>query len=316
MNKAFSNFTWRNTPSTDTPVNQQNLNKINNALDTVDTRVVTMDTSKANVSDLLTDVVNVSYNVTTGVWTFTRRNGTTFTYDQNVEKIPVSFSMSPEGVITMTTADGTSYTADISTLIKIYSFVDSSTIDFTVNTDSSGNKSVTAGIIAGSITDSMLETNYLSNITAQAAAAAGSAGAASLDAQSAAADALLAESHNHGSTGTRSGEDTDNSYYYKQQSQVYSLVSEGYSKGTSNGTPVGSDSVYYHNNSKYFAEQAALKVEDAEAWSIGTRGGVPVPSTDPTYQNSAYWWALQAQSYVGAMGITDTEWAIIEDILT
>lgn len=34
------------------------------------------------------------------------------------------------------------------------------------------------------------------------------------------------------------------------------LISEGYAKGTQNGTPVGSSSPYYHNNAEYFKEQA------------------------------------------------------------
>ena len=34
------------------------------------------------------------------------------------------------------------------------------------------------------------------------------------------------------------------------------LVSEGYAKGTQNGTPVGSGSPYYHNNAEYFKDQA------------------------------------------------------------
>ena len=221
MDKAFSNFTWKNTPSLETPLNQQNLNKINNGLNTVDDRVVAMDTSKANVADLLTDVVNVAYNNSTGVWTFTRRNGTTFTYDQNIEKIPVSFSMSPAGVITMTTADGTSYTADIATRIKIYTFVDSTTIDFTTTTDGNGNKTITANIIDGSITDAKLQPNYLADITVQAQSASASADDALLSANNANTDALLAQSYAVGGTGIRQGEDTDNAKYYKEQAAAY-----------------------------------------------------------------------------------------------
>ena len=233
-----------------------------------------MDTSKANVADLLTDVVNVAYNTTTGVWTFTRRNGTTVKFDQNIEKIPVSFSMSAAGVITMTTADGTQYTADIATLIKLYTFQDSSVIDFTTTTDGSGNKTITATIVAGSITDSMLQTNYLADITVQAQNAAASADDALASANNANADALMAESHNHGNTGIRQDEATDNAKYYKEQ-----------------------------------AEQSEL---DAEAWAKGTRNGVPVTSSDPAYHNNAEYFKNEAAQYVGVLAITDVQWQAIE----
>ena len=42
MEKAFDNFTWKNLPSTDTPINATNLNKLNNAIDTIDDRVIAM----------------------------------------------------------------------------------------------------------------------------------------------------------------------------------------------------------------------------------------------------------------------------------
>ena len=180
-----------------------------------------MDTSKANVADLLTDVVNVSYNTSSGVWTFTRRNGTTFTYDQNIEKIPVSFSMSTAGVITMTTADGTQYTADIATLIKLYTFVDSTTIDFITTTDGNGNKTITANIIDGSITGDKLQPNYLADCVVAKEDAEASADAALLSANSANTDALLSQSYAVGGTGIREGEDTDNAKYYKEQAAIY-----------------------------------------------------------------------------------------------
>jgi len=42
MNKAFDNFQWKNYPSTDTPINATNLNKINDGLDLVDDRVIAL----------------------------------------------------------------------------------------------------------------------------------------------------------------------------------------------------------------------------------------------------------------------------------
>ena len=217
MNKAFTSWTWYDKPDIRSPLASVYLNRINQGLDTVDNRVIVLDTSKANQADELLDIKQVTYNATTGVWTFTHQNGTVDTFDQNIEKIPVSFSMDANGVITMTTADGTTYTADIGALIKLYSFVDSSTIDFTVTEDASGNKTITAQVIDGSITASKLQPNYLADVTAQAQAASASASSASGSATDADYDAKLAQSYAVGGTGIRQGEDTDNAKYYKEQ---------------------------------------------------------------------------------------------------
>lgn len=43
MNKAHTNVNWENLPSTNTPLNQQNLNKMDNAIDVIDNRVIVHD---------------------------------------------------------------------------------------------------------------------------------------------------------------------------------------------------------------------------------------------------------------------------------
>lgn len=213
MNKAYSKITWENTPSTNTALGQTLLNQTSEALDTIDDRVVSMDTTKANQSDMLKAYTSIAYNASTGIFTFTQLDGTSFTVDLNVEKIPTSFSMDANGVITMTNSDGTTYTCDISTLIKTYTFTDSNKIDFTTTTDADGNKTITASIVAGSITGSDLETNYLNNCqTAQ--------GAAQASATAAGNSATLSQSWAVGGTGTRTGEDTNNAKYWCDQAQL------------------------------------------------------------------------------------------------
>ena len=210
-----SRINWENEPSIASPINATNLNKIDYAVYEHDQTFETWDVTKANQSDLLLSVKTIDYDTTTGVFVFTWQNGTTKTVDLNIEKIPVSFSMSAQGVITMTTEDGTQYTADVGSLIKTYTFDDSTEIDFTVTTDSSGNKTVTAAIKAGSITGSKLEPNYLANCQNAANSASGSATAAD-----------------------GSAED-----------------SEAWAVGTRDGVPVPSTDPAYNNNSKYWATQ-------------------------------------------------------------
>lgn len=223
MQKVYTRINWENVPSEATPINETNLNRMDYALNEIDGRVVAFDTSKAEQSDLLQTLKTVSYDSTTGVFTFTLWNGTTITADLNIEKIPVSFAMDANGIITMTTSDGSTYTADVGSLIKTYTFNDSTDIDFNVVTDSSGNKTVTATIVDGSVTASKLQPNYLADIQTEVASAQAYANSASGSATTAGNQALEAEA---------------------------------WADGQKNGVDVPSTAEQYHNNAKYWAEQA------------------------------------------------------------
>lgn len=223
MQKVYTRINWENVPSEATPINETNLNRMDYALNEIDGRVVAFDTSKAEQSDLLQTLKTVSYDSTTGVFTFTLWNGTTITADLNIEKIPVSFAMDANGIITMTTSDGSTYTADVGSLIKTYTFNDSTDIDFSVTTDSSGNKTVTATIVDGSVTASKLQPNYLADIQTEVASAQAYANSASGSATTAGNQALEAEA---------------------------------WADGQKNGVDVPSTAQQYHNNAKYWAEQA------------------------------------------------------------
>lgn len=223
MQKVYTRINWENVPSEATPINETNLNRMDYALNEIDGRVVAFDTSKAEQSDLLQTLKTVSYDSATGVFTFTLWNGTTITADLNIEKIPVSFAMDANGIITMTTSDGSTYTADVGSLIKTYTFNDSTDIDFNVVTDSSGNKTVTATIVDGSVTASKLQPNYLADIQTEVASAQAYANSASGSATTAGNQALEAEA---------------------------------WADGQKNGVDVPSTAEQYHNNAKYWAEQA------------------------------------------------------------
>lgn len=132
-------------------------------------------------------------------------------FDLNIEKIPVGFSMSDDGIITMTTEDGTQFKADIGSMIPVLTFEDSATITVSV-TGTGKNKTYSFSIKTGSVTDDMLQPNYLADIRVESANA-------SAYAQSANAKSVLAESYAVGGTGTREGEDTDNAKYYMEQAK-------------------------------------------------------------------------------------------------
>lgn len=218
--KAFALIGWKNKQeSRTTPLGARLLVQQENAINEIDDRVILLNQTKAEQADLLTSVQRVTYNKNTGVFVFTWHNGETLTVDLNTEKIPVSFSMDADGIITMTNTDGTKYTCDVKSLIKAYLFKDSSQVNFTLTTNDAGNYEVTASIIAGSITKAMLEPNLMGEIEGYKTNAAASAGTATQMAASAEGNAKTAKSYAVGSTGSREGEDTDNAKYYAQKAK-------------------------------------------------------------------------------------------------
>lgn len=221
MEKEYVRIQWENRPSIATPLGRTNLNKMDYQIDKNENTLITFDTTKANQSDLLQTIRTLTYDTETGIFVFTFWNGSTYSVDLNIEKIPVTFSMDEYGVITMTTADGTTYTCDIGALIKLYTFVDGDEIDFVTTTDAGGNKTITASIKDGSIVGSKLQPNFLADCQAAKAQAELAATSASSDAS----DAEL------------SSED-----------------SEAWAVGERNGQPVPSTDPAYENNAKWWAQ--------------------------------------------------------------
>ena len=192
MNKAFTMFLWENDPSTNTPLSAENLNKVNAAVDTIDERVVAMDTTKANQADMLTAIATVSYDESTGRITFTKKNGTTTVIDTKLEKLAVNFRYdSANQRLVITLDDGTVQYVDMKALITELEFLDSDTVLFEV--DAAGM--VKASIVKGSITADMLEPNFLANVQLYASQALSSANDAAKSAESAEVSATQAETN-------------------------------------------------------------------------------------------------------------------------
>ena len=161
MVKAHTPINWENEPSYNTPINEANLNKMDSTIGVLDDRIIAQDTSKLDKATAYTMVKDISFNENNGVFTVTRLNGSTFTIDTRLEKIAINFKYdySTQKLI-VTLIDGTTQSIDMSALLTQYEFTDSATLDF--STDSSGK--VTATIKSGSITEDMLQPNYLAEI--------------------------------------------------------------------------------------------------------------------------------------------------------
>lgn len=211
LNKVYTRINWEDYPSENTDLDAYNLNQMDSAIDALDNRIISQDALKVDKSAINGNIADWTMDETTGVITITKYNGEKVIFDLNIEKIPVEFSMSDDGIITMTTEDGTQFTADIGSMIPVLTFEDSATITVSV-TGTGKNKTYSFSIKTGSVTDDMLQPNYLADIRVESANA-------SAYAQSANAKSVLAESYAVGGTGTREGEDTDNAKYYMEQAK-------------------------------------------------------------------------------------------------
>ena len=205
---------------------------------------------KASTTTVSGMIASVDFDTQTGVFTFTEQGGTVHTFDTALEQVVTNWDYDEQTQkLVLTLESGETKNIDLSAFVTINEFLNSDTIDFSVN----GAK-VTANIKQGSITDSMFESSLLAAIqayaqscqsnaqTASAAAsnagsysdaagtaataagnsersAAGFASSAATDARNANSSAITAQSYAVGGTGTRQGEDTDNAKYYYQMAK-------------------------------------------------------------------------------------------------
>lgn len=210
MNKAYTRINWENEPSSNTPINETNLNKMDSALDEVDNRLIAHDTSKADKTEVATLVANVSFVESTGIITVTKKNGSKITIDTKMEKIAVNFTYNKDTQqIILTLIDGTKQYIDLSALITQYEFLNSDTITFIVQADGK----IKAEVLDGSITESKLQPNYLAQIKVETAKS-------ETYMNNANTYATKAQSYAVGGTGSRTGEDTDNAKYFYEQLQT------------------------------------------------------------------------------------------------
>lgn len=209
MVKAHTPINWENEPSYNTPLNAANLNKMDSEIGILDDRIIEQDTIKLDKTTANTMVKAISFDENTGVFTITLLNGSTTKIDTKLEKVVVNFSYdATTQQIIINLVDGTTQYIDLSALITQYEFVDSDTIAWEVTTDGK----VKAKILDGSITENMLQPNYLAEIKVESAKAE--------------ANAIKSQSYAVGGTNSRENEEIDNAKYYYEQSKS---ISESFS---------------------------------------------------------------------------------------
>lgn len=172
MQKLYYRIVWENYPSIKTPLNEQNLNKIDAAVDGMDNRIISLDSAKFDKSEAQLLVKHIEYDEDTGIFKITHYNGTSYTIDTLLEKLAINFDYDYQTQrLIITLSDGEVKYVDLSALITQYEFLDSETVAFTV--DTSGK--VTAIVKEGSIEEKHLRPNYLADIKVEVAKAESSA---------------------------------------------------------------------------------------------------------------------------------------------
>lgn len=264
MQKVYSPINWENYPSDSTPINETNLNKIDSAIDSIDNRVISIDTTKASKSEVSSLVSEITYDEDTGAFTITKMNGSSFTIDTKLEKIAINFAYDPVNEqIIITLDDGTKQYIDLSALITQYEFLESSTIAFEV--DSAGK--VSAKIKNASVTEEMLQPNYLADIKVQVAKAEKSQSAAELSETNANASAAAAKvSETSASTSAAAAKQSE---IAAKASETAAALSESNAQNYSDdaNSAAASASAYQNDakNSAAAAKQSEVAAKASEA---------------------------------------------------
>lgn len=131
MNKAYARIIFENYPSINTPLNEQNLNKVDAAVDEIDNRIIAMDASKVDLAKANELVKEILWDESDGTLTVVKMNGSKAVIDTKLEKLAVNFDYDPQTQqLIITLDDGTKQYVDLSALITQYEFLGSDTIAF------------------------------------------------------------------------------------------------------------------------------------------------------------------------------------------
>ena len=234
MEKHYTPKTWKNSPNTDSPINEYWLNHIEAGINENDNRSVLLDANKLDKSAAQKYVKSVTLDKKTGVLTVTLVDGTKTSTDLDIEKVVTNFDLDENNNLVLTLADGTKKTVPLSKFIDTYTFKSSTTVSFSAN-----GKEITAIIPDGAVTLEKLEASVITTIRKY-----------TLDAQTAKGQAEQAAQTAGGwAIGGVEGFETNNSKYFANKSKRYAVggVEEG-------------DTT---DNAKHYCEEARKAAEQA-----------------------------------------------------
>ncbi len=209
----------------------------------------------------------VSFDAETGIFTFTREDGSYVTIDTVLEKVATNWQYdAATQSLLLTLADGTTQRVPLSAFITETEFADSASIAFSVS-----NHTVSATVKAGGITDAMLSSALVTQLRGYVSDAADSA-----------SDAGQSES----------------------AAALHRTAAAGSAANAAASAQAAASSASAASGSAAAAKNSA---EAGEAWAVGQRNGADVPATDVTYHNNARYWAGKAQQAAGGGVISFNE---------
>ena len=170
-----------------------------------------IDTSVSQETNNL--VKDFDINLTTGVITVTKKDGTIETYDTALEKVPAKFEIVEENEVfylKITNTDGTSTKVNVNTLFNEYLFTNSDEISFEVTAEGNSKK-VVAKLRDNSIGIAKLSLNVVSQLEGYVQSASSSANLASTSAN------IATQKANEASTSASNAKTSEKNakYYYE-----------------------------------------------------------------------------------------------------
>lgn len=277
MNKVYQRIIWENFPSERTALNESNLNRMDLALDNIDNRVIEMDATKVNVETANTLIRNWTIDEETGVITVEKLNGEKIIFDLNIEKIPVNFELSADGILTMTTDGGTQYTANIGAMIPVLTFEDSNEIAVSV-TGTGVNKTYSFSIKSGSVTEDKLQPNFLADVKTEVAKAQASRYAAAQSAEDASTSATAAaESETNAKTSETSASESASAAADSEKNAKASA--EGAASSAQSASGSAASALEYANSANGSADTASAKAAESSESSASASDSATSAST-------------------------------------
>lgn len=204
--QSFYNPTdWQNLPSQKTALNRTNLLHVENGIKEADTRIVQLDAKKAEQAIVNAMVKDVDLDIKTGILRVTLLNGTTKSFDLDIERVVTNFDITDDNELVLTLADGTQKKIDLTRFV--YSVASTDTVSMEIK-----NRIIKATIVDGSVTMEKLD-SAIQNEFRQYMLDAQSAKDSALQYQKFAKRYALGDAEFEGS-------DTDNAKYYYSQAKT------------------------------------------------------------------------------------------------
>lgn len=237
-------------------------------------------------------VETVHVDLTTGVITVTKKDGSKDTFDTALEKVPATMALVDEEggtYLVITNVDGSQTKTDVSKLIDTYTFRNSTELAFSVD-GSGNNKTVTASIRPASIGLDRFTLEVTQKLEQYNATSKANADAAAASAQAAKASETNAKGSETAASGSAS-----------QSAQSAGAASGSASKAAqSAGAAAASAESAQSNAAQALAAKNAAEASAtlSQSW---TEGGTGIREGENT--NNAKYWAGVAQGAAGG-GVT------------